>query len=291
MSTAPHAADARTAKSLSIVDDMIALIADQTDTTRQGAVFNRWLSIQKSFWRYSYNNTLLMAYQAKGYGFALSNVGGATKWRNLGRTVKSEAWNQRLWILAPVFKKITDRDTGVEKSILSGFRSVYVFDQSQTEGEDLPDLAYRAQQDDAGLILALEGEYARHGITLEYRHQVIMDAMYGGAKGVSMGKTVRVSTELQGSAKAATLAHELAHSLLHFTDDNRLHPDHSRSQAEIEAESVAACVLGAWGLDWEPSTLYLAAWGGNKERVRESMQRISATSKKILEKILPDVKE
>ena len=286
-----QSADSRAAKSLAIVDDLIVLIADQTDSARQDAVFNRWLSIQKSFWRYSYHTPLVMAYQAKGYGFQLSKVGGATKWKDMGRIVKTEAWNQRLWILAPVFKKITDKETGAEKSILSAFRSVYVFDKSQTEGDDLPALNYRAEADDAGLILALEGEYARHGITLEYRHQVLMDSLYGGAKGVSMGKTVRVSTELQGSAKAATLAHELAHSLMHFSDDNRLLPDHSRSQAEIEAESVAACVLGAWGLDWEPSAMYLAAWGGNKDRVRESMQRISSTSKKILEKILPDVKE
>lgn len=290
MTTTP-APDARTTKSLAIVDDLVTLIADQADAARQSAVFTRWLNVQKSFWRYSYNNTLLMAYQAKGYGFALSNVGGATKWRNLGRTVKADAWSKRLWILAPIFKKITDRDTGKEVSILSGFRSVYVFDESQTEGEPLPDLAYRTKGDDAGLVAALEGEYARHGIALAYMDPALMGALYGEAKGVSMGKSVRVLNTLEGSERAATLAHELAHSLLHFGSDNRLLPDHSQSQAEIEAESVAACVLGAWGLDWEPSAMYLAAWGGNKERVRESMQRIAATSKKILEKILPDVKE
>ena len=280
--------DARTAKSLAIVDDLINLVADQTDEARQGAVFNRWLSIQKSFWRYSYNNTLLMAYQAKGYGFSLSSVGGATKWREMGRSVKGEAWNQRLWILAPLFKKITDKVTGSEKSILCGFRSVYVFDQSQTEGKDLPVLDYRTKGDDKGLVVSLEGEYVRHGIELSYHRQSTMETKYGGAKGVSMGKTVHISSALRGAEKASTLAHELAHSLMHFTADNRLLPDHSRSQAEIEAESVAACVLGAWGLDWEPSTMYLAAWGGNRDRVRESMQRISSTSKKILEKILPE---
>ena len=286
-----HAADARTSRSLAIVDDLISLIADQTDETRQGAVFTRWLEIQKSFWRYSYNNTLLMAYQAKSYGFQLSKVGGATKWTSLGRKVKGEAWNQRLWILAPVFKKITDRETGVEKSILNGFRSVYVFDQNQTEGADLPTLDYRTKGDDKGLVKALEGEYVRHGIALEYHRQSTMDTKWNGAKGVSTGKVVHISSALRGAEKASTLAHELAHSLLHFREDNTLHPDHSRSRAEIEAESVAACVLGAWGLDWKPSTMYLAAWDGDKEKVRASMQSISSASKKILEKILPDVKE
>lgn len=285
-----QAADARTAKSLAIVDDLITMIADSTDEARQGAVFNRWLTIQKAFWRYSWNNTMLMAYQAKQYGFELSNVAGATKWRGMGRTVKAEAWGQRLWILAPIFKDLTDKETGKTRKALIGFRSVYVFDQSQTEGADLPTLDYRAQGDDAGLVTALEGEYARHGIELTYVDPTLMRAMYGDAKGVSMGKTVRILNSLQGSERAATLAHELAHSLLHFSDDNRLLPDHSRSQAEIEAESVAACVLGAWGLDWEPSLLYLACWGGDKEKVRQSMTRIAGTSKRILENILPEDK-
>lgn len=285
-----HAADARTSKSLAIVDNLISMIADQTNEAKASAAFTRWIEVQKAFWRYSWNNTLLMAYQAKQQGFDLSNVAGATKWRSMGRTVKRDEWNNRLWILAPVFKDITDRETGKTRKALVGFRSVYVFDQSQTEGDELPTLDYRAKGDDAGLVGALEGEYARHGIELTYVDPTLMSAMHGGAKGVSMGKTVRVLNTLQGSERAATLAHELAHSLLHFDENNNLAPDHERSQAEIEAESVAACVLGAWGLDWKPSTMYLACWGGDKEKVKKSMTRIANTSKRILEHIIPDDK-
>ena len=285
-----HAADTRTAKSLAIVDNLITMIADQTNEAKASAAFTRWIEVQKAFWRYSWNNTLLMAYQAKAQGFSLSNVAGATKWRSMGRTVKRDEWNNRLWILAPLFKDITDRETGKTRKALVGFRSVYVFDQSQTEGDELPTLEYRSKGDDAGLVGALEGEYARHGIELTYVDPTLMSAMHGGAKGVSMGKTVRILNTLQGSERAATLAHELAHSLLHFDENNNLAPDHERSQAEIEAESVAACVLGAWGLDWKPSAMYLACWGGDKDKVRQSMTRIANTSKRILEHIIPDDK-
>lgn len=276
--------------SLATVDNIVAQIGNVTDEARSSTIFQRWLKYQQSFWRYSAYNTMLLAFQANQYGINLSNVGGATKWRNLGRSVKSEAWNQRLWILAPSFKKVKDRSTGEEKSILTGFRSVYVFDASQTEGEEAPTLDYRAKGDDAGLVAALENVYRDNGITLEYRHPVLMEALYGGAKGVSMGKTVHVSSALQGAEKAGTLAHELAHSLMHFNADNTLDREHSRSTAEIEAESVAACILGAWGLEWQASSFYIACWGGDKEKVKGSMTRIANTSKSILEKIIPDVK-
>jgi hypothetical protein len=69
-----------------------------------------------------------------------------------------------------------------------------------------------------------------------------------------------------------------------------LHPDHSRSRAEIEAESVAACVLGAWGLEWQRSAFYIACWEGDKEKVKASMTRIANTAKNILSTILPEEK-
>lgn len=285
-----HTPDARTEKSLSIVDRIVSMIGDQTDEARASETFRRWLKYQQSFWRYSWNNTMLLAFQARQYGITLSQVGGSTKWNGLGRKVKGEEWDRRLWILAPVFKTIQDKATGRDKSILCGFRSVYVFDASQTEGADLPTLDYRAKGDDKGLIAALENVYRDNGIKVEYHRKSTMESKWGGAKGVCTGKNVHIDASLKGAEKAGTLAHELAHALMHFRDDGKLDADHSRSQAEIEAESVAACVLGAWGLDWQPSSFYIACWGGDNKRVRESMTRIANTSKAILSSILPDEK-
>ena len=283
-----HTPDARTEKSLGIVDRIVNMIGDQTDEARASETFRRWLKYQQAFWRYSWNNTMLLAYQAKGYGITLSQVAGSTKWNGLGRKVKGEEWDRRLWILAPVFKTIQDKATGRDKSILCGFRSVYVFDASQTEGADLPTLDYRAKGDDKGLIAALENVYRDNGIKVEYHRKSTMESKWGGAKGVCTGKNVHIDASLKGAEKAGTLAHELAHALMHFRDDGKLDADHSRSQAEIEAESVAACVLGAWGIDFTPSSLYLAAWGGDSSRVRQSLTRISGTSKAILQSIMPE---
>jgi hypothetical protein len=282
--------DKQAQASLDIVDRICGQIGNVTDEAKASGIFQRWLKFQQSFWRYSANNTMLLAFQAHQYGISLSNVGGATKWKSLGRTVKSEAWNQRLWILAPVFKKVEDKN-GKEKSILSGFRSVYVFDKSQTEGEETPTLDYRAPGDDAGLVASLESVYRDHGIELTYVDDTLMTALYGeGCNGVCMGKTVRVRNTLAGAERAGTLAHELAHAMLHFKDDGKLDTNHSRSVAEIEAESVAACVLGAWGLEWQRSAFYIACWEGDKEKVKASMSRIANTAKNILSTILPEEK-
>lgn len=285
--------DKQAQTSLDTVDRIVSQIGNVTDEAKASGIFQRWLRFQQSFWRYSAYNTMLMAFQAHQYGINLSRVGGSTKWQSLGRKVKSEAWNQRLWILAPVFKKVTDYKTGEEKSILSGFRSVYVFDQSQTEGDDLPTLDYRARGDDAGLVNALESVARDHKIAVQYADATLMDALYGAeCNGVCTdgGKTIRVRNTLDGAARAGTLAHELAHSFLHFKD-GKLDADHSRSVAEIEAESVAACILGAWGLEWQRSAFYIACWEGDKEKVKSSMTRIANTSKSILSSILPEDKE
>ncbi len=283
--------DERAQTSLNIVDGIVGQIGDCADEARASGIFQRWLKYQQSFWRYSAYNVMLMAFQAKQHGINLSQVGGSTKWQSLGRKVKGEEWNRRLWILAPVFKKV--EKNGEERSVLVGFRSVYVFDQSQTEGQELPTLDYRARGDDAGLVAALEGVARDHKVEVQYAADVLMDNLYGeGCQGVCTdgGKTIRVRNSLDGAARAGTLAHELAHSFLHFGSDGKLDLDHSRSVKEIEAESVAACVLGAWGLEWRQSAFYIACWEGDKEKVKASMTRIANTSKNILSSILPDEK-
>ena len=89
------------------------------------------------------------------------------------------------------------------------------------------------------------------------------------------------------------MAHELAHEILHWAPgggrpvEPGWYDKHTRSVKEIEAESTAAVVLGAWGLDYTASPMYLAAWQGDGKKVRESMSSIVKASKDILGHILP----
>jgi hypothetical protein len=74
-----------------------------------------------------------------------TNVAGIRTWNSLGRFVKRG--EKGILILAPMIgRKKTNgapeptADAKEATSQLYGFRAVYVFDVSQTEGKDLPEL-------------------------------------------------------------------------------------------------------------------------------------------------------
>jgi antirestriction protein ArdC len=276
--------------SLAIVDNIIGMIADEVDTVKAGAVFTRWLEVQKSFWSYSFSNAMLIAFQAHRMGFQASRVAGFGTWKSLGRWVKKG--EKAIWILAPNFRKVEDKATGDKKNIVTGFRSVTVFDVSQTDGQDLPVLDWRNhEEDDKGLSVKLEAEYITRGIDLAFISAEEMAQSCPGANGFSRGKYVAILNTLTGVEKASTMAHELAHSILHFQDGSVLEKDHSRSVMEIEAESIAACVLGGFGLEWRASAMYIACWKGDRDSIKKSMTRIASTSKLILSAITSEPME
>ena len=263
------------------VKEAVNEIADLTDEAASSAAFKNWLKFQSAFHRYSYYNSMLIAIQCP----TATKVMGGKSWQNVGRRVVEDQWKKKIWILAPILRNVhPPRFTSAGKPVktLKGFRNVYVFDVAQTEGDDVPTLDYRVEGEDHGLVDALEGEYARRNISLEY-----VDAL-GGASGCSTGGKVKILSSLTGAERAGTLAHELAHEILHWnTEEGNWYENHTRSTAEIEAESTAAVIMGAWGLDYAPSSMYLACWKGDGKKVRESMGKITKASKDVLTRILP----
>lgn len=94
--------------------------------------------------------------------------------------------------------------------------------------------------------------------------------------------SIRVRETLAPAQRVETLAHEVAHAILH--SDGRT----PRELAELEAESVAFVVCGrGLGLDTSDYSFgYVATWaGGSREAVdaiRASGDRISRASRRIL---------
>ena len=273
-----------------MVDALIADIGQLTDEAKASDTFQRWLKSQAAFHSYSWYNTGLIMIQSQRHDFVATQVAGAGAWKKLGRVVDLDNFKRRkLWILAPIFKSLDPPQVGSdgkERKQLAGFRNVYVFDISQTTGDEIPKLEWRQKGDDGGLCDALEVEYERRGIKLEY-----VDGL-GGANGTSSGGHVRILESLVGAERAGTLAHELAHEILHWAPDGGRptepgwYDNHSRSTKEIEAESTAAVIMGAWGLDYSPSAMYLACWKGDSKKVKESMKSIQRASKDILSHII-----
>jgi N-terminal domain of anti-restriction factor ArdC len=106
-------------------------------------VLTEYLGAMAKFHTYSFGNIMLIARQKP----SASNVAGVRTWNSLGRFVRRG--EKGILILAPMVgkKAKTLEETTVEKgkkknpqAQLYGFRAVYVFDISQTEGKELPQL-------------------------------------------------------------------------------------------------------------------------------------------------------
>jgi len=108
-----------------------------------------------------------------------------------------------------------------------------------------------------------------------------------GAAGTSKGTEIEIRTsETDITTQAATLAHEIAHSPLHFTPDGkrittRDGKEIDRQQRELEAEATAYVVGSYFGIQ-SPSDFYLAAYKVTPALLLEAVETIAATVKTIL---------
>ena len=243
-----------------------------------------YLKMQASFHSYSMRNVILIQLQRPG----ATRVAGFRAWKKLGRYVKKGETGIR--ILAPMVVKKKDQDPGeVDKRVLIGFRGVSVFALEQTDGEPLP-----SEQ----LFRPLEGDEARARSVLEKLWSfadeklgipVGIEEIPGKANGYLQTSSPRCIVLREGNGMmlwAKSLAHELAHALLHLDEEDV----HSRPHQEVEAESVAFVVMTRLGFDTSGYSFpYVAGWSeGDAEKVMESGDRIQRAARRILEAVLEE---
>jgi len=265
----------------SAADRVEALHAQLTERLAALTTSDEWVTYLRAaarFHTYSANNVWLILMQRPD----APRVAGFHTWKAVGRSVAKGA--KGIKILAPCSYMVRDRDgaavvdeNGNERRMLRGFRVVHVFDVADTAGEPLPVAAAELVDGDApsGLWDALGSQVLRAGFTLTRGD-------CGRANGLTdfAARTVRVRDGLSGAQAAKTLAHELAHVLLHDDPLSRRTRDH----CEVEAESVAYIVLQAEGIETDGYSLpYVANWsGGTAEVVAETAARVLATAAAIL---------
>jgi hypothetical protein len=117
-----------------------------------------------------------------------------------------------------------------------------------------------------------------HGYTLRV---VGSDRDLGGANGITdyLTRSVAIRGDIDPAARTKTLAHELAHVMLHGPDnaDAALH----RGIGEVEAESVALMIGAAHGLDTSGYTIpYVATWATSVEG-RTPVEVVQATGERV----------
>ncbi len=257
------------------IDDRLEQLAKAVDDVRASELFRQYLDVQARFHKYSWHNTMLIATQKPGAG----HVAGFKTWQTMGRHVRKG--ERGIMIFAPRPWKHTDTDDNGNDTERQGvsFRSVYVFDVSQTDGDPLPDVEVPDIETAADTLLAsLERVATKRGIAINYAK---LDAGYYG---VSKGGTIDLATGHATGQSAKTLAHELAHEALHKSKENR--KGLTRSIAELEAESVAYVVASHFGLDVEVrASRYIALWDGDAKALRESLERIATTARDIIDDV------
>jgi antirestriction protein ArdC len=226
-----------------------------------------FLDCMSRFHRYSWSNVMLIDQQKPD----ATHVAGFHKWREMNRWVRKG--ESGIAILAPMMrrKKDVERDQHDDEKSITGFRTVHVFDVSQTEGEPLPDLAKPAG--DAGCSLAqLEQLVRRSDIGLVY------ESIRGGADGYSAHGRIGIEQSLPELERFAVLAHELAHEWLDHHEQAS-----SKKLQETEAEAVAYVVGRAHGIEMPGSSDYIQLYRGDARLLGESLGRIQKVAARILE--------
>lgn len=240
-----------------------------------------YLSAMAQFHSYSFGNILQIARQKPD----AQRVAGIRTWNELGRYVKKG--EKGIQILAPVVgyrrnkKDETEEDAAEQKQpVLTGFRIVHVFDVSQTEGKELPELSQTVSGEVGGHRDRLIDFLNQQNIALEFNERI------APALGVSYGGKIVLLPGQSKGEEFVSLVHETAHELIHKAERRILT---TQTVRETEAEAVAFVVSRAVGLDnGHASADYIALYHGNAELLAESLEIVQKTSAAILRAIRPE---
>ena len=239
----------------------------------------KFIECLSRFHQYSWMNCMLIALQQPD----ATRVAGFRKWLELKRHVRKG--EKGIAILAPMtYRRKVEDDDGNETTVsgVRGFKVVHVFDVSQTEGEDLPELA-RISGSPGEMLDRLETFIRSEGIELRY------EVLPLGTKGVSEKGAIAVAEGLDDAERFAVLAHEIAHEFLHDTERRR---ETTKTVRETEAEAVAYAVCRAFDLDCSTrSSDYIRLYQGDSEVLAESLTVIQKTAARIIDALSGAAKE
>jgi hypothetical protein len=248
------------------ITEHIQELAEATDVARVSEEMLQYLDMCARFHRYSPQNVWLILMACPH----ATMVAGFKKWLGMERHVKKG--ERGIPILAPIFKKVEDEeDEEIDK--LVGFKVVYVFDVSQTDGDPLPEPPdWKSPEKNVELTKLLMNFVQSKDIIVEVKD------LPGDIQGASCGGKIILDPE----AGTKTLIHEIAHEMLHQVKDA---PTDSTIR-ELEAESVAYVVAKHFGLDGLSSPNYTALHGATAEMILEHMERIRKSATEIINGIV-----
>jgi antirestriction protein ArdC len=225
------------------------------------------------FHRYSLHNVMLIASQKPNASY----VAGFRTWHELGRFVKKG--EKGILILAPIVRRKPQNHEENRENVstsIAGFRAAYVFDVSQTDGNELPHIG-AVRGDAQEHAERLRSFASAQGIAVEYSDAI------APARGVSSGGKITLLPGQSSAEEFSTLAHELAHELLHRGERRS---GTTRQIRETEAEATAFVVCLAVGLDTGSAAAdYIHLWNGDAQLLVESLGYVRQAASNLLSAI------
>ena len=283
-------------------------VAELTDKLENGVrelyasdSYAQYISAMAKFHHYSFGNALLILFQCP----SASRVAGYNTWKQLGRQVKRG--EKGIQILAPCSFRATlerekiDPQSGqtlygpdgkplTEKVKISPnrFKIAHVFDLSQTDGRELPQIGVSELTGDVADYTSI---YDR--LTALSPLPVVQEDFQRAAKGYTsfVENRIVIKPGMSQVQTIKTLVHEIAHAKLHEPADILVgEQPKERSQKEVEAESIAYVVCQHFGIDTTDYSLaYVAGWSRGKElaELKASLDVIHSTAGEIIDAITP----
>ena len=261
--------------------------------------YKTYLNTMSKFHNYSFNNTMLIAMQKPD----ATLVAGFKAWqKNFDRHVKKGEKGIRILVPAPYkIKEEQEKLDPVTGEIMldkngmpvteeveikiPAFRVVPVFDVSQTDGKELPDIGVNelsgSVEDYEDFMQALT-EVSPVPITYE--------DIEGEAKGYFHTTDHRIAIQegMSQSQTVKTAIHEVAHAKLHDRERNQdidAVLDKDRNTKEVEAESVAYTVCQHFGIDTSDYSFgYIAGWSSDRDmkELKSSLDTIRKTASELI---------
>lgn len=297
MNVIDGAQHARAEKLKAATDRLEAGIADLFNSDNYAA----YLTAMSKFHRYSYGNVVLILSQFPEAG----QVAGIRTWNKFGRTVKKG--EHGIEILVPCTYTRTEQrnkiDPDTQNQVLDEngqpvreqaaiqhlrFKVGHVFDISQTEGREMPDIVCELSGDVAQYEAVCSALREVSPVLIEFGP--LPDDVRGSYNHADQKIIIR--PEMSQAQTVKTMIHEITHSKLHAlpVEYGIVIGRHEKNQGtrEVEAEGVAYVVCQHFGIDTsEYSFGYVAGWDKGKDmtRLKASLGCIRDTADEIIRSI------
>lgn len=273
------------------MDELFRRIDEGVKNVFQSDKYREYLRVMSKFTHYSARNCLLIAMQMP----TATHVAAYGKWRELGRQV--ERGQKGIAILAPMIfrnrhsdeQQIPDHpDESEDEEEISGigFRKIYVWDVSQTSGKPLPSMVHEldGKLDPEQMQAIFRALRQAVGIPIRF------EDTHSSAKGYysPTNNEIVIQSGMSDIQTVKTGIHESAHKLLHDPSLDLETVNASRSDKEVQAESVAFIVAERLGLDTsEYSFPYIAGWSQGKalDKLNKALSEIQQAARTLTDAI------